>query len=421
MIKDINRISLFIKSNDGKEFRNLLLIIATIIISLLVINRIYLINFVNDDFKIVYNQSKLLFKDGISPYGNNSKEYISQIADEEGWTFQKDYKNLGNPIFQYFILYPFRLIENYAWSQAVFITFNQICVILSAHMLFSLLKIKPKIQEILLISIISSFVFFAIFPLMSSNVSGIQLVLCVGVLYFSERKNTIISGILLGCTFLDPIGIFYLLLFFFIILFIQKKQAILIWTLITITLLTIFSFIFDKNWIVGWLKYLFLSPSRYPFISFLNAAEKMFNIQLNRLFSAIPIFLGLWVIYEMMRTPKNSITKTIWLFSILGIANHYLMVQVGRGTEIFFYPALILLVRLWWKKINMTSKIILCVFLEIFSFGLVIWRNSLTNIFEINYEGLLAFSALFLIINLYWIRPWVMKPYEIETEQLKYY
>jgi hypothetical protein len=420
MLKDINRITLFIRSSEGKESRSKLFINAIIITFLILFNRFYLINFVNDDYKIAYTQSKILFKDGLSPYETKSMDYISQIADEEGWNYSQEFKTLGNPIFQYFIFMPFTILRNYDISQTFFITFNQLCVIISAKMVLSLLNIKLKRQEELFLLVFSPLFYFVLFPLMSSNVSAILLAICVGIFFFLERKKYILSGILLGCIILDPIGIFYILILFSILLINQHKELVLIWAFITISLLTLMSFIFDKNWVLGWLKYLFLSPSRYPFLSFIYAAENKFNVQLNRLFSIIPILLGLWLMVEIIRSQKDDIVKILWLFSITGIANHYMMVQSHLGVEIFYFPALILVISFWWKKIKRTGNIIPFSFIGIISFGFVVWRYSLADNFIFNYERFLAFCALILLVNLYWIRPWIMKQYDIKSNHTKY-
>jgi hypothetical protein len=420
MLKDLGRIFFFIKSNDGKRYRNLLLIVATILVLLILLNRFYLIKNVNDDFKIAYNQSKLLFKNGLSPYESEGMGRINQIALEEGWSATSDNKNLGNPIFQYFFFYPFTIINNYEWSQTIFITINQIFIFISTKLLLDFMKWNPSEKEIIITLIISSFAFFVISPMMSSNVSALQLVLCVGVLYFSERNKYVLSGFLLACTFIDPIGIFYFFITFIIILMKQNKYVVFLWTTITISLFTLASFIFVKSWITGWLKILFLTRSRYPFISFIFAAENKFNLQYNRLFTIIPIFIGLWLFLELVRTPKDRIDKNIWLLSLAGILNYYLMVQPKMGSETLFLPAFIILIGVWSKKFNLISKIGLYLFLGIFSLGFLFWQNSLIVLSTKNYESMLLFSAFFLITNIYWIRPWIIKPYEVETEKTKY-
>jgi hypothetical protein len=416
MLQDINRILNFLKSSDGKKIQNRIFIIILIVFALLMINRYYLISFVSDDYKITYNQSKLLFKNGISPYGSESQSYLAGLAENEAWEIKNANTDMENPIFQLIFYFPFTLIQNYQWSEAVFVTINQICVLLSIHMLFNLIKWDPKIIERYIVYLLSSTVFFVTINLMSTNISVFQLVFLVGALFFDEKGKPILSGIFFGFSLIDPISMFYMLTTLSIILISTKKITSLIWAFITVSLMTLFSFIFDGNWVLGWLKSLFLIPKRYPFVSFLDAAYLKYNLQFNRIFAVVPILLISWVIFEIIRTPKDTIDKKIWLLSITGIVNHYLMVQSSPNSEILFLLSLILLIGIWWDKINQIIKIGLYVILGILSYSVFKWP--LFNL-NSNNESILFFLGLFFIINLYWVRIWVMKPFVVNGEDKK--
>ena len=411
MFQNTNRILDFLNSGDGKKMQNRMIVFIFIILALVMINRFFLISYVTDDFKIAYQQSKLLFENGISPYGLESQRYLVGLAETEMWGSINAINDLENPIFQLIFYFPFTLIKNYQWSKTVFITINQLCVFLSINMLFNLVKWKPKPIERFTIYLLSSTIFFVTTNLISTNISIFQLTFLIGALFFDRKKRPILSGIFFGLSLIDPISMFFFLITMSIIFVNTKRVTTLIWTLITVSLVTLFSFIFDRNWVLGWLKSLFLTPSRYPFVSFIDSAYLKYNLQFNRIFTIVPIILISWVLFEIMRTPKDTIEKKIWLLSITGILNHYLMVQLSPNTEILFLPSLILLIGIWWDKINKYVKIALYVLLGILSCIVFIWPSfNLTS----NNESILFLFGIFSIINLYWVRAWVMKPFVVD-------
>lgn len=416
MLADLNRILCFLKSADGNKSRNRIIIIFSIIFALLMVNRFILISHISDDYKIAYNQTRLLFKNGISPYGSESQSYLVGLAETEGWEIKNNYIDLENPVFELIFYFPFTLIQDYQWSAAVFVTINQICVLLSIHMLVNLLKWKPKLIERVIIYFLSSTVFFVSINLMSTNISVFQLTFLVGALFFDEKRRPILSGIFTGLSLIDPISMFYILITVLIILISTKKVTTLIWAFITVSLMTLFSFIFDRNWVLGWLKSLVLTPSRYPFLSFFDAAYLKYNLRYNQIFTVVPLLLMSLVIFEIIRTPKDTIEKKIWLLSITGILNHYLMVQSSPNSEILFLLSLILLLGIWWYKINKNIKIALYILMGLISYS--VYRWPLFNIYS-NNELILFFLGLFFIINLYWIRIWVMKPYVVNYDDKK--
>ncbi|MCJ7647024.1 MAG: hypothetical protein MUP85_00280, partial [Candidatus Lokiarchaeota archaeon] len=277
----------------------------------------------------------------------------------------------------------------------------------------NLLDWKTKSVERFFIYLFSITVFFVTTNLMATNIAPFQLIFIVGALFFDEKRKPILSGIFFGLSIIDPISMFYMLTTMAIILISTKRATALIWTSITVFLMTLFSLIFERNWVLSWLKSLFLTPSRYPFLSFIKSASLKYNFQFNRIFTVIPILLISWVLFELIRTPKDTIEKKIWIFSITGILNHYLMVQPSPNSEILFLFTMILLIAIWWDKVKQKAKIALYVLVGILSYSVYKWP--LFNLYN-NNELILSFISLFFLINLYWIRAWVMKPYYVNTK-----
>jgi len=219
-------------------------------------------------------------------------------------------------------------------------------------------------------------------------------------------------------SFLDPVSMLFSVIILYVVLITKREYSAIFWSIITIGLLTIFMTIFDRNWIMGWLKNLFLTPSRFPFITYIDGIQVKYGISVNNLFVIIPLVLTSWLVLEIIRTPKGTNGEKIWLLSISGLLNYYVMIQTNLYAAVLFLPSIILLISVWWKKINNIGKLVLYFLLTGVSVGLLLLQYftimaTSTRVTEI----ILIAIAFFLIVNLYWARLWIMRPYMISDSE----
>jgi len=412
MFHELNRFRKYINSdNDGKIIRNRVIIVILIIIFAIIFNRFVLSPFMSDDLRVALNQSKLLFVNGKSPYDLEIQNYIKGIAKDEGWLLNKNLE-FDYPLFQLLIYLPFAVIPDYLWASAFFITINQICIILIIHMLFRVLKWKPKVVERIIIYLLSAAVFFIQENMFSGNSSIIQLTFIVAALFFEEDRKPILSGIFLGLSFIDPISMLFAVILWLVIFISRREFSVIFWASITVGLLSIFAIIFDGNWIIGWLKNLFLNPSRFPFTTYIDGIQTKFSIPVNKLFITVPIVLASWFVLEAIRTPKETTGEAIWLLCISGLINYYVMVQPDHYAAVLFFPSIILIIYVWWDKININGKLIFFIVLATLSVGYNLLQLFMPNTSSLQGVDVILLGVAFLFLtNLYWARPWIMRPY----------
>ena len=166
------------------------------------------------------------------------------------------------------------------------------------------------------------------------------------------------------------------------------------------------------------MKNLFLTPSRFPFITYIDGIQDKYNMSVNKLFIIIPIILTSWLVLEIIRTPKDTAGEKIWLLSISGLINYYVMVQPDLYAAVLFFSSLILLISVWWKKLKSIGKLVFYILLIGISAGIFLLQ--LFNIIATSTEGtaiILMAIAFFFIVNLYWARLWIIRPYLIRDSK----
>jgi hypothetical protein len=141
-------------------------------------------------------------------------------------------------------------------------------------------------------------------------------------------------------------------------------------------------------------------------------------MSVNKLFIIIPIILTSWLVLEIFRTPKDTTEEKIWLLSISGLLNYYVMIRTDLYAAVLFFPALILLIGVWWKKLNGLGKLVFYILLTGISAGIFLLQ--LFSLMEASMRGtaiILITTAFFLVVNLYWARLWIMRPYVIRNSE----
>jgi hypothetical protein len=94
------------------------------------------------------------------------------------------------------------------------------------------------------------------------------------------------------------------------------------------------------------------------------------------------------------------------------------MIRTDLYAAVLFFPALILLICVWWKKLNGIGKLVFYILLIGISVGIFLLQ--LFTLMEASMREtaiILIATAFFLVVNLYWARLWIMRPYLIRNSE----
>lgn len=94
------------------------------------------------------------------------------------------------------------------------------------------------------------------------------------------------------------------------------------------------------------------------------------------------------------------------------------MVQPDQYAAVLFLLTLILLISVWWKKINNIGKIIFYLLLTAISVGVFLLQiyTSFSTSTQVAANIFLG-VAIFFLTNLYWARSWIVRPYFISDSE----
>ena len=422
MISDLKKyFSFLLKNEAGRASKNKIIIISLIIPALFLVNKLFLAGFADSNsFLINSALSNLLFIKGISPYSKDIVSILNNYFSTRGAGVISEGAIFQLPIYQLILYLPFSFIRDLNWSLSLWLTANQCIYLLCLINCIKLFNWEPNKKVLWIILGVGLFGYFAVSNFLAANTSIFQFYFFILGLGFIFSDKYIPAGLLLGLATIDPFN-FYLPLLIVVGFLISRKQLEPIaWFAISIVLLSLLGIIFDSGWILKFLRNNFLEGSFFPFIdynhAFLNWIPKP---SLGGVVNFIPIILTVWLFLEFSRLPKQSSNQLFWMLSLTTCINPFIIMRETNYSSILFILPIIFLVYLWENHssglINKVIYGILVLIAVILPMAALIFPQTFR--FIGNFHSINMLNSLILLAMLYWIRWWVVIPYDYLTHK----
>ncbi len=394
------------------ELRKKILIILVIFITLIFTNRFLVIQLAEKgDFFISLARVKEVF------WGNASV-YTKEIAPAAAELAKIGIKNLPHGVFKlplYALVFylPFSFIRDFNWALALWLAANEIICYFILSVFLAIIEKKIKDSYLAAAAGMMTLAYFMTANILTTNLSLIQLLLILLTFQKSKENQPIFSGILLGLAFFNPYEFFIPLVILVLLNFFNGRNLVNGWMLISTVLFGLAFIIFDSRWLLELLKVVLLKPDFYPFISFSQYIGDIYPGINTRLLDLFPIFILVWIVIEWLRTPKEYYLQELWLLA-LGFTLMPLLNMWDRPYALTGYAFVLIFTTALWidrapSKFRTFSFAVNTLLLILLPAGqMFIRQKTLTPADLIVYN--LIFT-LILLLNLYWVRLWVINPY----------
>jgi hypothetical protein len=417
MLNDIKKyISYLTDNNEGKESRKRGILIFFLVICLFLFNYFYLSRFADRfNFQVQSALSQLVFFKGISPYSQNISSTLANYFSAHSWIF-KTFSNLFQlPIYQLIFFLPFSIIPDQTWSFSIWLTINQCLLLLSIEIFTQIFMWKPKnwIKTALMASALITF--FGISNIFEVNTSVIQIFFLVIGLKSFFSENYIVAGLSLGIASVDPYNFFVPIIVILAFVISNKQFELLLWFIISTAMLSLTGSIFDSEWILKMVKNLLLRGSFYPFIDYNHALLNwILKLTPGDLINFVPILLLIWIFVEYSRIPKQNPNQLIWLLCLVSCINPFIIMRETNYAAVLYLIPLIFIIYLWnFHSSGLINKVL---------YGILFFTSVVIPTvillfpgyfrFLANFHSINLINSILMIIILYWVRWWVVKPYD---------
>jgi len=422
MISDLKKyFSFLIKNETGQASKKKLIIVILVIPFLFLFNLFFLAKFADaNSFQINSALSNLLFIKGISPYSKDIVSILENYFSTRGSNVVPDGMTFQLPIYQLIFFLPFSFLNNLNLSISLWLTVNQGIYLLCLAKCIKIFNWGLDIKLTWLILGCGLLAYFGVSNFLGANTSIIQfyfLSLGLGCI-FSEKP--ILAGFVLGLATIDPFNFFLPLVIILGFLIKRKQLEPIVWFIISIILFSLVGVIFDSGWLLKFLRNNFLEGSFYPFINynqaFLNWVSKPSS---SGFVNFLPIFLLFWLFIEYSRLQKQSSNQLFWILSLTACINPFITMQETNYSSILYILPIIFLMYLWDNHSSGLINKVVYGTIGLVAVILPMLALVFPQVFRFieNFHWINLINSLILIALLYWIRWWVVIPYDYLTHK----
>lgn len=365
-----------------------------------------------NDFLVHWVGTRAFLIDGISPYSDETALRIQTLVYGRPAQTGEHELRVAYPLYSVLVFFPYALIEDFTWARAVWMTVLEAGLILLIYLSMRLARWRPRPLTLGVFLLFSLMWYHAVRPLILGNVVIlIALGLVAGLLAIRSRQDEL-AGIFFALTTIKPQVVLVILAFILLWCLLNGRWKVVFWFVGTMVLFILVSTLFLPDWIRQNLAEVMRYPGYNPPGTLGSALAAWFPAVGKRIGYVISGLLGLTLLIEWLRARRLDFRGFLWTACLTLTVAQWIGIQTDPGNFIVLFPALVLVfagMQGRWKQAAGLWIILMMILL-----GVGIWALFISTV-EYGYQPIqspILFLPLpaFLLVSLYWIRWWAVKP-----------
>lgn len=365
-----------------------------------------------ESFRVSWMGARIFLFEQSNPYTSDAAqetqiEIYGHPAKEGEYPYRLDI-----PFYLLVFYFPFAFIENFDLARALWMSFAEIALFGVGVLSIYLAEWRTSRINISLFFAALFFSFYGLYPLFEgSGAIFTALILLASLVAFREKWDEVLGILLIFGTFhLQSGG----LLFFFILFFLITSKRWKIFTILGMTLIALFgiTLIILPNWIIPFASSL-LANSRVGQGFLLSETLQIWRPDDGLLIANILKWVSIFILFIEWRTVRGrDFQHILWVASLSIAITPFLEIHITPAlfTLLFFPLALFLkTAQSRWKNAKWGIPVFL---LFLLSSWIVFLKASHAL------EMLTFIFPFILLLALYWIRWWLIRPPRTWADQL---
>jgi hypothetical protein len=279
---------------------------------------------------------------------------------------------------------------------------------------------RPK-KWILIVFFVFSFIWFQgmISILNADIVVFVGLGMVASLLAISQGQDEF-AGFLLGLITIKPSVALVFIVFIVFWAIVQRRMKIILWFIITLVLLGVAASILIPDWILQYFRILVNSYETMGLSTPSTAIIRWWPSTGGRVGTVLSIITIAILAVEWWLARRTRSQRFLWTACLTIVASQWIGIPTNAGNFIILLPILPLIFASWqdrWKGIGNVLTLGLMAVLGLGLWGLYFALHG--NLPKIYFSPALIFPLpLFLILMLYWVRWWIIRPPTVWYEKL---
>ena len=374
-----------------------------------------------NDFLVHWVGTRALLLDGLSPYDDVVAERIQTLAYGRPAEPGEHELRVAYPMYSGLVFFPYALIEDYDLARAIWMTTLEIALIGLALISLRLTRWKMNLWLIPLFLFFSIFWYHSLRPLINGNAVILVTLFYVAAIAALKSGRDELAGVLLGLSTIKPHLVILPIIFVIIWSLISGRWKILFWLVITLVVMSVSAALFVPDWplqnLREILRYSSYNPPGTPgavFELWLPASGRRFGWILSAI-------LGMVMIVEWVLVIRKEFRWFLWTACLTLVASQWVGIQTDPGNFILLFLPLVLVLAMWVERWGRAGNgVVIFVLLLLFLGPWAIFLRTITYGDQPMQHPVMFFPIpLFLLITLYWVRWWAIRPQRLLVEELR--
>jgi hypothetical protein len=367
--------------------------------------------------------TRALLVDGISPYSDEVALRIQQMVYGRPALPGEHELRVVYPLYSELFFLPFAFISDFNVARAAWMTLLEIGLVALAFLSLRLTNWKPGVLLLTAFLLFSIFWYHGLRPLINGNMVILVALLIAGGFLAIKTGRDELAGGLMALSTVKPNIVVLLIAFVLLWSVSTGRWRLVAWFFISLILLVAGAMIFIPDWplqnLAEILRYPTYNPPGTPgqvFATWLPGAG-------SKLGSGITAFLAMLLLIEWYLARGKDFRWFLWTACLTMVASQWIGIQTDPGNFIILFVPLTLVFAVWAERWGVRGQpVILFLMLVLFAGLWALFLRTIVNGGQPQ-QSLIMFFPLpsFLLIGLYWVRWWAIRPSILLIDTLREY
>jgi len=374
-----------------------------------------------NDFLSRWVGVRLLLTRGYSPYGERVTQQIHAMAYGRAAQPDEDQMLFAYPLYVSLIVAPFALVGDYALARALWMSGLEMALVLLVIVSITLSRWKMSRWLLAALLVFSLTWYHGFRPIINGNPS-IWVALLITLAFLAIRSDQdALAGFCLALSTIKP-QMVVLIIPFTLFWAAHHRRWGLIWGFLGSLALLIAAFsLIIPDWLIQNLKQILAYP-RYTLPGTPGAILSSWLPGVGRQLGwGITITLSAMLLYEWWVSRRAGFRWFYWTACLTLVVTNLIGVPTATENYVAMLPALILLFSVWDERWRARGRGLVIVSMLFLFFGLwALFLNTLQQGDQPIQHPIMFFPfPLLLLVGLYWIRWWAIRPPKVLLEELR--
>lgn len=371
------------------------------------------------DFQVQWIAVRALVLGSSSPYSDTvSRLILREIQPSGSGPF---FLYFTSPLYASILILPFALLEDGLLAQALWMTFLQVLMALTLLFGLKLSDWKPPWYGFLALCVFTFFGYHGLFAYIDGGLAILTGFLLAAVLLAVRSGRDELAGVLLALAMSQPQVFILAAIFIVIWAFSQRRPLVVLWLVGTLVILSIVGVFLVPDWILQYLRLLRRLPDYLPPGSPAAVFKQWWpglGVQLGWVLTAI---LAVALLFEWWQALRRDFRWFLWTVCLTLMIGQWIGIPTTAASNyvVLTIPFMLVVAELdeRWRPGGRWAGLLLVAAAFAWEWALCI--RGVSGARPDFSLGLIFPLPFILLLGLYWVRWWAIRPRKLMIEELR--